>query len=120
LLGSSSAAYQVGYQVALICSGALALVMASHAGWWQAYVMVAGLLLIGVLTTLRIREPERMSKDTPQIDPTLIRESAERLRPAPLLVGFLARPCCGCCCAARSRRRAIRPWRWTAPSARSA
>ena len=90
LLGSSSAAYQVGYQVALICSGALALVMASHAGWWQAYVMVAALLLVGVLTTLRIREPQRMSKDTPQIDPTLIRESAERLRPAPLLVGFLA------------------------------
>jgi PAT family beta-lactamase induction signal transducer AmpG len=90
LLGSSSAAYQVGYQVALICSGALALVMASHAGWWQAYVMVGGLLLIGLLTTLRIREPLRMSKDTPQIDPALIRETAERLRPAPLLVGFLA------------------------------
>jgi PAT family beta-lactamase induction signal transducer AmpG len=90
LLGSSSAAYQVGYQVALICSGALALVMASHAGWWQAYVMVAALLLIGVMTTLRIREPERLSKGTPQIDPVLIRESAERLRPAPLLVGFLS------------------------------
>jgi PAT family beta-lactamase induction signal transducer AmpG len=90
LLGSSSAAYQVGYMVALICSGALALLMASHAGWWQAYVMVAGFLLIGVMTTLRIREPQRQSKDTPQIDPTLIRETAERLRPAPLLVGFLA------------------------------
>ncbi|MEO8161256.1 MAG: MFS transporter, partial [Arenimonas sp.] len=37
LQGTSSAAYQVGYQVALFCSGAGALVTASHAGWMQAY-----------------------------------------------------------------------------------
>jgi PAT family beta-lactamase induction signal transducer AmpG len=90
LLGSSSAAYQVGYQVALICSGALALVMASHAGWWQSYVMVAGLLLVGVATTLRIAEPSRATAGAAPIDPALVRETAERMRPAPLLIGFLA------------------------------
>ncbi|KFN43985.1 AmpG family muropeptide MFS transporter [Arenimonas oryziterrae] len=89
LLGSSSAAYQIGYQVALICSGALALLMASHAGWWQAYVMIAGLLLIGVATTLRIREPQRAAAGDPQVDRALVLEAAEHMRPAPLLIGFL-------------------------------
>ena len=31
--GATVATYQIGYQVALICSGAVALLVASHQGW---------------------------------------------------------------------------------------
>jgi PAT family beta-lactamase induction signal transducer AmpG len=89
LLGTSSAAYQVGYQVALICSGALALVVASHVGWTQSYLMVAVLLMIGVATTLRIREPERTGGASIPIDHALVEATAANLRPFRLVVGFL-------------------------------
>jgi MFS transporter, PAT family, beta-lactamase induction signal transducer AmpG len=55
--GSAAAAYQVGYQVALICSQAGALVVASHSGWPQAYQMVAALLQVGMVTPQREDEP---------------------------------------------------------------
>lgn len=90
LQGTSSAAYQVGYQVALICSGAGALVMASHGGWMQAYFFVAALLLIGVATTLRITEPERRAASAASLDRSLVQATAERLRPMKLVIAFLA------------------------------
>jgi PAT family beta-lactamase induction signal transducer AmpG len=90
LQGTSSAAYQVGYQVALICSGAGALVMASHGGWPQAYFLIAALLLIGVFTTLRIAEPARHASRDIVADPVLVQATAERLRPIALLIAFLA------------------------------
>lgn len=90
LQGTSSAAYQVGYQIALICSGAGALVMASHGGWMQAYFLIAALLLIGVATTLRITEPERRAASAASLDRSLVQATAERLRPITLLIAFLA------------------------------
>jgi PAT family beta-lactamase induction signal transducer AmpG len=90
LQGSSSAAYQVGYQVALICSGAGALVTASHGGWMQAYFLIAALLLIGVATTLRVVEPQRQAASAASLDRALVQATAERLRPMSLLIAFLA------------------------------
>ncbi|MFT3807745.1 AmpG family muropeptide MFS transporter [Arenimonas sp.] len=89
LQGSSSAAYQVGYQVALICSGALALVVASHADWTQSYFLIAGLLLVGVFTTLRVREPERTAVAA-SIDHELVADTIARMRPLVLVISFLA------------------------------
>jgi PAT family beta-lactamase induction signal transducer AmpG len=90
LQGTSSAAYQVGYQVALICSGAGALVMASHAGWPQAYFLIAALLLVGVMTTLRIAEPQRHASRDLVADPALVQATAERIRPLVLVIAFLS------------------------------
>jgi PAT family beta-lactamase induction signal transducer AmpG len=90
LQGTASAAYQVGYQVALICSGAGALVVASHSGWTPAYLMVAVLLLVGVGTTLRIREPARSAESLIKVDSSVVEATAERIRPAVLLITFLS------------------------------
>jgi PAT family beta-lactamase induction signal transducer AmpG len=90
LQGTSSAAYQVGYQVALICSQAGVLVMASRAGWTEAYLMIAGLLLIGVFTTMRVAEPARHVSADSVADRELVEATAERMRPLALLVALLA------------------------------
>ena len=57
LQAAMAAAYQIGYQVAMICAGAGALVLADAYGWTLAYVAMAGLMGIGVATTLLIGEP---------------------------------------------------------------
>jgi PAT family beta-lactamase induction signal transducer AmpG len=55
--GAMAAAYQIGYQVALICAGAGALVAAAGYGWSVAYVLMAACTLVGIVTTLLIAEP---------------------------------------------------------------
>jgi PAT family beta-lactamase induction signal transducer AmpG len=88
--GSAAAAYQVGYQVALICSQAGALVAASHLGWTPAYLMIAALLLLGVATTLRVDEPSRYAMRGLVPDPALVEATAQRIRPVILLIALLA------------------------------
>jgi len=58
LQGAMAAAYQLGYRIALLAAGAGALVMASRFDWHTAYLVMAALVGVGVLTTLLIAEPE--------------------------------------------------------------
>jgi len=55
--GAMAAAYQVGYQLALITAGAGALYAAAESGWTAAYLIMAACCLIGPCTTIFIGEP---------------------------------------------------------------
>jgi PAT family beta-lactamase induction signal transducer AmpG len=55
--GAMAAAYQVGYQVALIAAGAGALVAAAGYGWSTAYLIMAAFACVGIVTTLLVAEP---------------------------------------------------------------
>lgn len=57
LQGSMAAAYQIGYQIALITAGAGALFAAAGFGWPTAYWMMAACGLVGIATTLLTGEP---------------------------------------------------------------
>lgn len=52
-----AATYVTGYRVALLAAGAGALHVASIGSWNLAYAAMAALMLVGMLTTLVIREP---------------------------------------------------------------
>lgn len=64
-----SASYVAGYRIGMIISGAGALFLASHFGshedsyhysaWQMTYMAMAGSMLIGILTTLTIKEPDQ-------------------------------------------------------------
>ncbi len=63
--GAMSAAYQLGYRIALIVAGAGALYIAAESGWRSAYLAMSALVGIGVLTTLLVAEPEkRIARET--------------------------------------------------------
>jgi MFS transporter, PAT family, beta-lactamase induction signal transducer AmpG len=55
--GALAAAYQIGYQIALICAGAGALHAAATYGWTTAYLAMAACVAVGLATTLVIAEP---------------------------------------------------------------
>jgi PAT family beta-lactamase induction signal transducer AmpG len=58
LQGAMAAAYQTGYQLAVIVAGAGALLLASGSGGWStAYAVMAALVAVGIATTLLIEEP---------------------------------------------------------------
>lgn len=58
LQGAMAATYQLGYRVALLAAGAGALYIAEFYSWPRAYLSMAALVSVGVVTVLIIREPE--------------------------------------------------------------
>lgn len=46
-----------GYRIAMLVSGGAALILADYLGWRTTYLILAGLMGIGILTTLYSKEP---------------------------------------------------------------
>jgi PAT family beta-lactamase induction signal transducer AmpG len=55
--GPGAGMIQTGYRIAMLISGAGALIIADHAGWFAAYASMAALLLTGMLVFLLGPEP---------------------------------------------------------------
>lgn len=56
--GALVATYSLGYRIALIASGALALVLADHAAWPVVYRVMAALMLVPIVACLLAKEPD--------------------------------------------------------------
>lgn len=56
--GVGAAVSVMGYRIAMLVSGALALILSDHIGWRNTYLFMAGLVLIGMIATLFGREPD--------------------------------------------------------------
>ncbi|MEO7064166.1 MAG: MFS transporter [Dokdonella sp.] len=56
--GALVATYSLGYRVALILAGALALILADHIAWSWVYVFMALAMAIPIAGTLAAREPD--------------------------------------------------------------
>jgi MFS transporter, PAT family, beta-lactamase induction signal transducer AmpG len=55
--GAMAATYVFGYRIALLVAGAGTFYIAEYAGWQTAYLAMAGLMSIGIVTTLIVDEP---------------------------------------------------------------
>ncbi len=56
-LGAGAATTVVGYRVALLISGALALILSDHLSWKLVYTLMAGLMVVNTLFTFMAPEP---------------------------------------------------------------
>jgi MFS family permease len=56
-----TAAYQLGYRVALLVTDALILIFAARLGWPISYSIMALLMGVGLFATLRMPEPKRQT-----------------------------------------------------------
>jgi PAT family beta-lactamase induction signal transducer AmpG len=74
--GAMAAAYQWGYRVAIIVSGAVPLLLANAYGWNFSYAVMAALMLVGVLGVVAAPREQRHA-----IRPI----QTEGIRPAPVL-----------------------------------
>jgi PAT family beta-lactamase induction signal transducer AmpG len=61
LQGAMAATYVLGYRLALLAAGAGAFYIAEAYSWSTAYLAMAGLMSIGIVTTLVIHEPVHVS-----------------------------------------------------------
>jgi PAT family beta-lactamase induction signal transducer AmpG len=55
--GVGAAVSVAGYRVAMLVSGAGALILSEMVGWRETYLVMASLMLVGILTTLASPEP---------------------------------------------------------------
>lgn len=62
--GALVATYSLGYRIALIVTGAGALVLADHAAWPLVYAGMAACMLVPVAANLRAREPDVLRVQT--------------------------------------------------------
>ncbi len=74
-----SATYVFGYRLALLVAGAGALYIAEFSSWEWCYTVMAGLMLVGVVTVLLVREPARLRAS----DDGGLEEKVEALLEAP-------------------------------------
>ncbi|MBI3592374.1 MAG: MFS transporter, partial [Nitrospirae bacterium] len=56
--GIGVAVFVMGYRVAMLVSGAMALILSDNIGWRNTYLLMAGLMTIGAVSTLWGPEPE--------------------------------------------------------------
>src|SRR5690606_33371012 len=56
--GALAATYTLGYRLALLVSGALALFLADQMSWTRVYQLMAMILLLVMLVTVIAREPQ--------------------------------------------------------------
>ncbi|MEM7120846.1 MAG: AmpG family muropeptide MFS transporter [Pseudomonadota bacterium] len=105
--GAGAAMIIGGYRIAMLVSGAGALILAEYYGWSLSYLAMAALLGVGVVTVLVSREPddkvEREAEDTLRRQefsrlvgqgPSLIQEAGQWLYSAVVapFLEFLTRP----------------------------
>ncbi|MBS4033300.1 MAG: MFS transporter [Ignavibacterium sp.] len=56
--GAGVGVFVTGYRVAALVSGALALIFSDHIGWRNTYLLMAGIMGLGILATLIGPEPD--------------------------------------------------------------
>ncbi|WP_284395059.1 AmpG family muropeptide MFS transporter [Dyella lipolytica] len=56
--GALVATYSLGYRLGLLVAGALALILADHIAWSWVYMLMAAAMLLPVVTTLTMPEPD--------------------------------------------------------------
>jgi PAT family beta-lactamase induction signal transducer AmpG len=56
-LGAGAGLAIMGYRIGMICSGALAMILADHLSWQSVYLLMAAGMSVGVVTALLAPEP---------------------------------------------------------------
>lgn len=62
-MGAGAAVTVLGYRIALLITGGLAFILADRISWPQVYLLIAGLMLVGILVAFLAPEP--VLKDRP-------------------------------------------------------
>lgn len=73
-----SSTYILGYRVAVLVSFAGALYIAEYASWHAAYMVMASLVSLGIVTVLVIKEPESSSRNHALMPEQLVWEHITR------------------------------------------
>jgi len=71
-MGAGAALWILGYRIALLVAGALALILADRLPWSSVYLVMAATMLIGIFATLFAPEPKQISPPASLVDAVIL------------------------------------------------
>ncbi len=71
-MGAGAAVFILGYRIALLVAGALALILADRMPWSSVYLFMAATMVIGIFATLFAPEPEEISPPASLTDAVIL------------------------------------------------
>ncbi|MBD2339162.1 AmpG family muropeptide MFS transporter [Calothrix sp. FACHB-156] len=71
-MGAGAAIFILGYRIALLVAGALALILADRIPWSSVYLLMAGTMVLGIFATLFAPEPEAISPPASLTDAVIL------------------------------------------------
>jgi PAT family beta-lactamase induction signal transducer AmpG len=78
--GMGAAFSVAAYRVALILSTGIALIMADNIGWEMTYIIMAGLMAVGIITTLLCTEPDHSERRPASLYEAIVNPFMEFIR----------------------------------------
>lgn len=87
--GAGVAIYVLGYRIALLLTGSLALILADQISWSAVYLLMSGVMVIGLVATLMAPEPERRAYPPASLADAVLLPFGEFFQRLGLLHGFL-------------------------------
>ncbi len=71
-MGAGAAVFILGYRIALLVAGALALILADRLPWSSVYLIMAATMVIGIFATLFAPEPKEISPPASLVDAVIL------------------------------------------------
>ncbi len=71
-MGAGAAINVLGYRIALLVTGSLALILADRLPWSTVYLLMAGVMTIGIIATIVAPEPEAESSPPASLDEAVV------------------------------------------------
>lgn len=87
--GAMAAMYVFGYRLALLIAGAGVLYLAEYGSWKTAYQVMAAAMLVGIITTLSLSEPNHDEDSRVKAIEEKIESALGVDKATPILAGFL-------------------------------
>ena len=87
-MGAGAALGVLGYRIALIVTGSLAFILADQMPWSVVYLLMAGLMIVGIVAAIRAPDPVDESPPT-SIGAAVVEPFVDLFNPTGLLWGIL-------------------------------
>lgn len=81
--GAMAGTYQLGYRIGMILAGGMAFVIADYFSWPVAYLCMAVLMIVGIISTIIISEPDHTLRNNEWKTEKLVVELLERKQHLP-------------------------------------
>lgn len=88
-MGAGAAVWVLGYRIALLLTGSLALILADQIPWTVVYLLISGVMVIGLIATLLAPEPEERVRPPASLADAVLLPFGEFFQRLGLLQGVL-------------------------------
>ncbi len=88
-MGAGAAVFVLGYRIALLLTGSLALILADQIPWSTVYFLLSGVMVIGLIATITAPEPEERVRPPASLADAVLLPFGEFFQRLGLLQGVL-------------------------------